>query len=343
MFASGTSSSGTRWLYKSILCARAPLFIELTSTVNTVEFPGWRLETLDSFVDWVNSGRVLVRGLTHDGKIDVTEALKYNNDGDDKSHHHDDAGGGGHPIMMAPVEDMAKLNESTRLGSLNLPWYSTFNRDPVAHILARTLDLYIFSDVGAIADLRTECILTWQRLLCAPYNVVLYSPLIRAVIDRIGDQESLLCQFIFEWTAFTIRDDVWEQANLELLPSDVLSKLLRLTAHRANFGSGTEYGVADPNRDWCRYHGHENQEERDVCRAGRLHDWDVRLAVDQGPTRRPANQVLLPQSQNHTDHRLIFRSEDTNEELFQWQGDCTAIEQLSESQPTPAATPAGQA
>ncbi|KAM0816199.1 hypothetical protein AB5N19_02000 [Seiridium cardinale] len=257
----GDPRNRTHYVYKSVLCSRAPLFIELTHDVDQVCFPSWRGETVETFVGWLHSGRVMVRGLNYDGVLSWPEALRC--DEDDNC------------TISAPANsDEQTVRHATQ------PWYTTFKDDAVAHTLGRVLDVYIFAHNGRISALETECILVWQRQLCSPNDIFVFGPMIKAVIERSGGQEHMLWQFLFEWTAFNINDDFWDRGNLTVLSPDILCKITRLVARRANFGVETERGVPNPSKDWCLYHGHASQEEIDACRAGRPEDPDIRQAAD---------------------------------------------------------------
>ncbi|KAH6651664.1 hypothetical protein BKA67DRAFT_660455 [Truncatella angustata] len=245
----GTTTS-TRYVYKAVLCARAPIFIELTSDGDCVDFPNWRVETLESFIDWINGGRVLVRGLSGGVEIDVDEALRYDN----CSASDDDA--------KVKSEDQVKDQAlSTRPIPANAPWYASFRCDAIAHVLGRVLDVYSFALVGRIPTLASDCVLVWQRILCAPRNTMVYAPLIRAA----------------------------EHVNLQILPSAFLAKIFRLVVRRANNGLNTEHGIPDPNDNWCRYHGHANEAEANTCRYARPDDWDVRGTVARQHAQQQRN------------------------------------------------------
>lgn len=274
--ARDAGSTCMRYIHKSLLCARAPLFIGLTQGNDVVDFPDWRPETINSFADWVLYGRVMVRGLNYEGNMDIREAVKYEND--------------------APPADGQQSKPGDPPRAQYRPWYASFNADPVAKVLARVLDLFVFAMVGNISALQVECILTWQRQICGPHNIVLYGSIIRAVVDRTATMENRLCDFVIEWAAFTLREDHWNHAKLASLPSPVLAKLLRLALGRANSGVETKHGVPDPNLDWCRYHGHATRADGEICRAARPDDYDMRMSAQRQnqTSRTPLPDVPTP-------------------------------------------------
>ncbi|ETS84421.1 hypothetical protein PFICI_02446 [Pestalotiopsis fici W106-1] len=256
----------THYVYKSQLCKKAPVFIQLAE-MPAVKFHGWRLETVQSFVTWLETGAIEVRGLTN-GRIDVEEALKFDLCANIPKYN---MGAEGQDSDGAPA-DIA-------------PWYTMFSGDPIAHTLGRVLDLYIFALQGNITTLINACVLAWQRLLCAPHNVVLYSPLINAVLRR-AKWDGPLNRFLIDWTAFIMHDGEWEQAKLVSLPGVAIAEILRRVLQRANYGVNTPHGLPDPNLDWCRYHDHSEIKDRLLCMASRTEDWDIRQGTrGSDPTR----------------------------------------------------------
>ncbi|KAF3002127.1 hypothetical protein E8E14_000431 [Neopestalotiopsis sp. 37M] len=241
---------------KSVLCHKAAIFAELTVTP-VIKYNGWRLETVQSFVTWLNTGTIEVRGLVN-GRIEVKEALKFDVCANI-------------PAYNMGVEVQGSGNTFPKDVA---PWYSVFDKDPLAHILGRVLDLYVFACQGGITSLVNDCVLVWQRLLCAPYNVVLYSPLLNAVFRR-AKWDSPLSRFLIDWTACTMHDGEWEPAKLVSLPPVALAEILRQTLRRANYGVDTLHGLPNPNLDWCHYHEHPEMADRCLCMNSRPDDWDV--------------------------------------------------------------------
>jgi hypothetical protein len=289
---------------------------DLALTNNAIDFPGWRVETLESFVSWLFTGRVQVKGLDTEYNIDMSEALSYD----------------AHRSVNSAVPNGQGTGQQT---SAPHPWYAKFPADPVAQTLGRVLDLYAFSIVGCITVLATECILVWQRLLCSPYNVVVYAPLINAAIDRCGTHSNPLCSFLLEWTAFNMREDIWDRAELVSLPPHLLGEILRLVLKRANSGVETDSGVPNPNFDWCRYHGHVSTEERDACRARRPNDRDIRHVDDEllDPSTHLHRQSLI-------DPRLVQPSELESQRLPNSCEQSSGSEERESPSTHPVSTPA---
>ncbi|KAI4595384.1 hypothetical protein KJ359_007059 [Pestalotiopsis sp. 9143b] len=136
--------------------------------------------------------------------------------------------------------------------------------------------------------LMTDCVLVWQRRICAPHNVAVFAPLLNAVV-RHGwhGVDSPLTSFLVDWIALTSNEAFWDVAQMKSLPPNIVAEIFRRTLRCARYGVDTVTGVPDPNLDWCRYHAHGPGQEKVACMARRPFDWDVRARRGQVAPAEP--------------------------------------------------------
>lgn len=146
--------------------------------------------------------------------------------------------------------------------------YSKLNSE--GRVFVRLVNLYKFAiDFGA-PTFKRRIMIEWQRW-CSKNEIVPCSVSVRHLLNRV-DVASQLCQYVILCWACS---QEWQQADKAKdanLSPRFLVEVLVLALRESQ-----DDDVVSGQRYWCRFHEHENDEEKEQCEESREDDYDMEL------------------------------------------------------------------
>ncbi|KAI1864183.1 hypothetical protein JX265_008554 [Neoarthrinium moseri] len=229
------------------------------------------LQTFNVFFDWLDDQKISIKGL------DMVEE-------DDKE---------------VDGQEQDSLTATTRNAIKDAPTWLTDNhrsypRMQSDYVLAKLLDVYLFSRAYGVAYLASEVILTWQRFQWK-VQCLTDQYIIQKGLEQLNIEDPLVRYWISDHAHHSTfeKDDKYSALSPQFLVA-----MLHVAKKRGDKGG---YNRDNPDLEWCRFHGHETEREQKSCEASRPDDYDMQEKSTRQCSNSSCQGLTLEESRKTRD------------------------------------------
>ncbi|KAI9769117.1 MAG: hypothetical protein M1840_004468 [Geoglossum simile] len=253
-------------VYKELLCNYSSVFRERLNPPSGA--PGTpdsltlqaSAETFQVFLNWLYTKDLVVDGLDSDSESE--------DGGEDSAAESADPGASGDANKQASEISVINISDGSQSDNDSITadngdsqglWYSGLKER--GRVFGRLLELYIFGDVYKIQSFKTAVILEWQEFSTSKETLPCPT-IVKRALDYL-DLKSPLCQFLILCYGYYTDYFTISKRRFSTLPSTFLTEVLMVTFKRL------DKDVKSWEEDWCRFHEHQDEEEKQACEASR--------------------------------------------------------------------------